>query len=257
MSKLKALIFDVDGTLADTERDGHRVAFNLAFQEAGLDWDWTPELYGELLAVTGGKERIRFYLEKFNTDFEKPSNFDDFVAGLHAAKTRFYTKLMSEGAVPLRPGVERLMREAREAGYRLAIATTTTPENVTALVTYTLGAEALDWFEVIGAGDIVPAKKPAPDIYHYVMDEMNIAPEEAIAFEDSRNGVLSSLDARLTTVITINDYTAEDDFTGAAIVLDQMGEPNAPFKVISGDAHGEDHLNMALIKALHHAAHGA
>ena len=132
--------------------------------------------------MTGGKERIRFYLDKFNTSFEKPSNLDDFVAGLHAAKTRFYTKLMSEGAVPLRPGVERLMREAREAGYRLAIATTTTPENVTALITYTLGAEALDWFEVIGAGDIVPAKKPAADIYHYVMDEMNISPEEAIAF---------------------------------------------------------------------------
>ena len=256
MSELAALIFDVDGTLADTERDGHRVAFNLGFQEAGLDWEWSPELYGELLAVTGGKERIRFYLEKYNTQFKKPGNFDEFVAGLHAAKTSFYTKLMSEGAIPLRPGVERLIHEARDAGMRLAIATTTTPENVTALLTYTLGSDSIDWFEVIGAGDIVPAKKPAPDIYHYVMEEMNLAPEQCIAFEDSYNGIRASVLARLTTIVTTNGYTAEDDFTGAAIVLDQMGEPDLPFTVLSGDALGYTYLNLDMVRTLHRADHG-
>ncbi|MFC1750500.1 HAD family hydrolase [Pseudomonadota bacterium] len=256
MSTLSALIFDVDGTLADTERDGHRVAFNLAFVAAGLDWDWSPELYGELLAVTGGKERIRYYLEKFNTTFEKPGNFDEFVAGLHASKTSFYTQLMSEGKIPLRPGVERLIREARDAGVRIAIATTTTPENVTALLTYTLGEESIGWFEVIGAGDIVPAKKPAPDIYNYVMEEMNLAPEACVAFEDSYNGIRSSVQARLATIITTNGYTAEDDFSGASIVLDQMGEADAPFSVQSGDAQGHNCLTMDMVRDIHKAAHG-
>jgi HAD superfamily hydrolase (TIGR01509 family) len=256
MSKLAALIFDVDGTLADTERDGHRVAFNLAFQEAGLDWEWSPELYGELLAVTGGKERIRFYLQKYNTAFEKPGNFDDFVAGLHAAKTSFYTRLMAEGAIPLRPGVERLILEARDAGLRLAIATTTTPENVTALLTYTLGADSIGWFEVIGAGDVVPAKKPAPDIYHYVMEEMNLAPEACIAFEDSYNGILSSSEARLATLVTLSGYTVNDDFSGAAIVLDQLGEPDTPFTVLSGDAMGHSYVNVEMLRKLHQAVYG-
>ncbi len=255
MIGLEALLFDVDGTLADTERDGHRVAFNLAFQEAGLDWDWTPELYGELLTVTGGKERIRFYLERYNTAFQKPGNFADFVAGLHAAKTSFYTRLLAEGKIPLRPGVERLLREAKSAGVRLAIATTTTPENVTALLSYTLGEASLSWFEVIGAGDVVPAKKPAPDIFHYVMDEMNLAPEACVAFEDSYNGVQSTVQARLTTLVTVNGYTATDDFSGAAIVLDQLGEPEVPFTVLRGDAKNHSYVNLAMVRELHKAAH--
>lgn len=250
MSRVRALIFDVDGTLADTERDGHRVAFNMAFSEAGLGWEWSVELYGELLAVTGGKERIRFYLDKYNTGFRRPGNFNEFVAGLHAAKTTFYTRLLSNGEIPLRPGVERLLREAMEQGIRLAIATTTTPENVSALLNYALNPSAMDWFEVIGAGDVVPAKKPAPDIYHYVLEAMNLAPEECVAFEDSRNGILSAREARLATIVTVNDYTREHDFADAAIVLDQLGEPDRPFKVLQGDARGHDLVDLAMIRAL-------
>lgn len=251
MSTLKALLFDVDGTLADTERDGHRVAFNRAFAEAGLDWEWSEALYGELLAVTGGKERIRYYLDNFNTAFERPAELDSFIAGLHQAKTRHYVEMLSGGAIPLRPGVKRLISEAREAGMRLAVATTTTPENVSALLENAMDPDAMGWFEVIAAGDVVPAKKPAPDIYTYAMEMMDLGPEECIAFEDSHNGILSSLGAKLKTIIAVNGYTRGDDFSGAEIVLDHWGEPELPFSVLSGDAGGASYLDLALVKRLH------
>ena len=251
MSELKALLFDVDGTLADTERDGHRVAFNRAFADAGLDWDWSPELYGQLLAVTGGKERMRFYLDKFNTAFERPDDLDGFIKQLHAAKTEHYTQLLAEGAIPLRSGVKRLLGEARDAGLRLAVATTTTPANVEALLVHALAPDAMSWFEVIAAGDVVPAKKPAPDIYDYAMREMGLTSADCIAFEDSRNGILSSQGADLKTIITVNGYTAEDDFSGAAIVLDQMGEPDQPFTVLAGEAGESRCLDLALVRRLH------
>ncbi len=250
---LEALLFDVDGTLADTERDGHRVAFNLAFKEAGLDWVWTPELYGQLLAVTGGKERIRYYLDHFNTDFQSPDDLQQFIAQLHAAKTEHYTQLLAQGAIPLRPGVKRLIEASKAAGMRLAIATTTTPANVEALIVNTLGADAMTWFEVIAAGDIVPAKKPAPDIYIWAMDKMGLKPEQCIAFEDSYNGIRSSLGAKLKTIVAINGYTAEDNFSGASIVLDHWGEPDLPFTVLDGSSAGKTFLDLDLVSTLHHA----
>jgi len=250
---LKALIFDVDGTLADTEKDGHRVAFNAAFKEAGLDWEWSVELYDKLLAVTGGKERMKHYLDNFNTEYQRPDNLQQMIVDLHKSKTRHYTELLSKGAIPLRPGVERLMNEARDAGLRLAISTTTTPENVTALLEHTLGKESIDWFEVIAAGDIVPAKKPASDIYDYALKEMKLDATDCLAFEDSENGIKSSHGANLKTIITVNGYTTSHDFTGAAIVLDNMGEPDQPFNVIAGDAYGQTYVNLDLLKQLHSA----
>jgi HAD superfamily hydrolase (TIGR01509 family) len=253
MAVLQALLFDVDGTLADTERDGHRPAFNMAFKAAGLDWHWDEALYGELLAVTGGKERIRYYVEKFNSHFIKPDHFNDFVKSLHASKTQFYTQLMAEGKIPLRVGVERLINEARNEGMRMAIVTTTTPENVTALLKSTLGPESESWFEVIAAGDIVPAKKPAPDIYLWALEQMSLAPEDAIAFEDSLNGIKSSAAARLKTIITINEYTKADDFSQAQLVLDQMGDESQPFTVLSGDPAGHSFLDLSMVKKVHSA----
>lgn len=250
MKKLEALIFDVDGTLADTERDGHRIAFNLAFAEAGLDWDWSVELYGQLLSVTGGKERILHYLDNYNRDFQRPTDLAEFIAGLHKSKTRHYTELLDSGAIPLRPGVKRLLESARSAGIRLAIATTTTPANVSALLQNTLGAEGETWFEVIAAGDIVPAKKPAADIYHYALSQLQLEADVCLAFEDSENGILASRGANLTTIITVNDYTTDHNFSGSALVLDSLGEPDAPFTVIKGDANGFTYVDLPLLTQL-------
>lgn len=174
---------------------------------------------------------------------------------LHQSKTAHYTRLLGEGRIPLRAGVERLINEARESGMRLAIATTTTPANVTALLENTLGAESIDWFEVIAAGDVVPAKKPAPDIYVWAMQQLQLQPAECIAFEDSENGVISVKDAGIRAmIVATNHYTEDHDFTGATTVIDQFGEPGSPLRNIDGVRIDGDMVDMAAVRRIHAAA---
>lgn len=248
-NEFKAFIFDVDGTLADTE-EGHRTAFNRVFAERGLDWDWTPELYRKLLTVTGGKERIRHFLREYRPEEKLPEDVDGFIAGLHQGKTAHYVALLREGGIPLRPGVARLLGEAREAGIRLAIATTTTMENVTTLLECTLGRESIDWFEVIGAGGVVPSKKPAPDIYVYVLEQLGLTADQCLAFEDSQNGIRAATAAGLRCVITVCQYTDGEDFQGALIELDQLGEPDAPCTPRGGKTLPQGYVDLAGLRAL-------
>lgn len=228
----KALIFDVDGTLADTERDGHRIASNRAFQQHSLDWEWDSELYGELLEVTGGQKRIKHYIDQYHKQIPHSGSLDSVIADIHATKTRYFTDLVRNEGLPLRSGVKRLFEEARAADIRLAIATTTTAANVDALITSNLGSDALDWFDVIGAGFVVPELKPAADIYKYVLDEMDLKPEQALAFEDSYNGVQSAVSAGLDVLVTYNDYTRDHDFSGACVILDHLGDNHRPASVL-------------------------
>jgi len=230
----QALIFDVDGTLADTEGEGHRVAFNKAFDEAGLDWCWSRDLYGELLAVTGGQERMRHFISHYLPPEQRPADVEKLVPRLHKEKNRHYEELLQTGRIGLRPGVERLLQEAREAGLTLAIATTTTRSNVLALLENTLGTEAVDWFRLIATADEVSEKKPSPKVYEYVLETLDLEAPQCLVFEDSENGLRAASAIGLETLITVNDYTRDGDYREALLVVEHLGEPEQPSRVLGG-----------------------
>lgn len=231
---LQAVIFDVDGTLAETELTGHRVAFNQTFAEFGLDWDWTPALYGELLAVTGGKERVALYIQRYSPKLPVQTDLDGWIARLHRRKSEVYSQLVMTGGIPLRPGVARLISELKASGIGLAVATTTTPSSLNCLTLANFGCKMGSLFEVIGAGDSVVNKKPAPDVYQWVLEQLKLPAQACLAIEDSFPGLSAARAAGLPTLITVNGYTANDDFCGALSVLSDLGEPDAPARHIAG-----------------------
>jgi HAD superfamily hydrolase (TIGR01509 family) len=216
---LRALIFDVDGTLAETERHGHLPAFNAAFAAEGLPWRWDEALYGTMLDVTGGKERMRYYAAKYDAATAARPDFEALLARVHEAKTRHYQRLIESGAVRLRADVGSLICEARTEGLRLAIASSSTPSSVRSLLKANLGPESPDWFDVIATGDVVKAKKPAPDLYLWTLNALGLPARQCMTIEDSAHGLAASLAAGIPTVITISDYTIHETFDGARMVL--------------------------------------
>jgi beta-phosphoglucomutase-like phosphatase (HAD superfamily) len=224
---LRALVWDVDGTLAETEHDGHRVAFNQAFAENCLDWHWDEVLYRDLLATTGGKERMRAWWQRLDPAGAASPDATARIARLHARKTAIYGDLVAQGAVHLRPGVQRLLRDARADGLTLAIATTTTPDNVQALLQATLGPDSPGWFACIGAGDVVTAKKPAPDIYHWVLQRLGLAATDCLALEDSAPGSAAAVAAGLPTVVTRSRYTRDDSLPASRLLRADLPDLDA------------------------------
>ncbi len=249
---IKALIFDVDGTIADTE-ETHRQAFNAAFLEHGLAWDWSRREYAELLRTSGGKERIDVYIESLQLDPQERARLKRMVQFIHVSKTRVYSELIADGRAPLRPGVARLIGEARAAGVRLGIASTTTSANISALIGAQLGAAAWDWFEALACGDLVSNKKPAPDIYVRVLGMLRLPAEACVAFEDSVNGLKSAKAAGLYTVITPTQWSAGQDFRGADLVLQRLGDASAPLAAGDAGLVGGPYLTLERLRLLHAA----
>ena len=245
-----ALIFDVDGTLAETERDGHRVAFNQAFHDFDLPWQWPVGLYGELLNVAGGKERIAHYIDRYQPQAQLPLPLEELTTALHRAKTHYFKALVESGGIFLRPGVKRLLQEARSQGVRLAIATTSASDNVIPLLQQLLGPESPNWFEIIASGDRVTAKKPDPEVYHQVLDNLELAPSQCLVFEDSQQGLKAAVTAGLPTVVTVNDYTRHQPLPGATLVISHLGEPHRPFEVLWGNAGEAYYFSLALAHSL-------
>lgn len=225
---MPALIFDCDGVLADTERDGHLPAFNAAFTEFGLPIHWDEATYAEKLQIGGGKERIA-------SEFNDGAEHTELIKQLHARKTQLFTERVQAGLLPGRPGIARLVGAVRGLGWTVAIASTSAEASVRAVLEHAVGAELAADCHVF-AGDIVAKKKPAPDIYLKVLGDLDLAAPDCLVVEDSGIGVAAATAAGLTTIVTVSSFTAADDFSGAALVVDHLGDPGLPLTVIAAPA---------------------
>lgn len=222
----EALLFDCDGVLVDTERDGHRVSFNQAFKEKGLDLEWDVDLYGELLKIGGGKERMTHHFERTGWPAAAPGGAEElreFVAGLHKSKTALFMDLVETGALPLRPGVPRLVDEALAAGVQVAVCSTSNEKAVAAIVRVMLGPERAQRMRIF-AGDVVPKKKPDPAIYTLAATTLGVDPARCVVVEDSHIGLTAAKAAGMTCVITKSGYNADEDFGAADAVYDCIGD---------------------------------
>ena len=251
---MPALIFDCDGVLADTERDGHRPAFNETFAEAGLPVRWSEDEYGRKLRIGGGKERMASLL---TDDFVRANGLPadaegqkQLLAGWHKRKTAIYKQMVRAGKLPGRPGIARIVDEALAAGWALAVASTSAEESVRAVLEHVVGPETAARFEVF-AGDIVPAKKPDPAIYLLALERMGVTPAEAIVVEDSRNGLLAAAGAGLRCVVTVSSYTADEDMSEAVLVVSSLGDPGEPARVLANRsaARPGDQVTLADLEA--------
>jgi HAD superfamily hydrolase (TIGR01509 family) len=239
MAQIKAIFFDQDGVIIDTERDGHRVSFNETFKEFGFDFEWDPEYYHELLQIAGGKERMKHHLHTrgFGKDV-KPEEEDELIKAMHKRKTSMFIEMVESGKLPLRPGVHRFMKEAMDAGLLLGVCTTSN-ERAAHAVAYQILSDIN--FAFVFAGDVVSKKKPDPEIYLLGLEKTGLKPEEVVVIEDSRNGVLAAKAAGLYVVATTNGYTEKEDLSDADIIVTCLGDPDGQKGVLKKDGAGLDY----------------
>ncbi len=253
-NNLQAVIFDVDGTLAETELNGHRVAFNHAFAEFGMNWHWTPDEYATLLGIAGGKERIRHYAASYAPHLLQQRDFANKVSRVYRRKSEIYSYIALGGNIPLRPGIRLLIGELRAAGIRLAIATTTASASLNSLIVANFGCPMESIFEVIGAGDQVPRKKPASDIYDWVLNKLGLPARACLAIEDTHIGLNAARSAGIPTIVTPSDHSSGENFSGALSVVSNLGEPGSPVRHIAGQPLSETHVNLRQLRNWHEQA---
>lgn len=235
---MPALIFDCDGVLADTEQDGHLRAFNATFAEFGLPVQWSVDDYAQKVKIGGGKERMRSLLTPdFVAAASLPTDEEGQASALadwHRRKTAIYTQLVDDGVMPPRPGIKRIATEAADAGWTLVVCSTSAYPSVLSVLTHAVGPQLADRFAIF-AGDVVSKKKPAPDIYLLALDELSLDPDDVVVVEDSENGLRAALGAGLRTVVTVSSLTADENFSGASLVVSSLGDKNGEPSVIISD----------------------
>jgi len=224
MSKIKAVFFDQDGVIIDTERDGHRVSFNMTFREFGFTDEWDVDYYHELLQIAGGKERMKHHWK--TKGFSRPlteEEIDSLVKEMHKRKTAIFVELIESGKLPLRPGIHRLMKELMEAGIKIGVCTTSNEQAARAITEKILSDIK---FDIVLAGDVVEKKKPDPEIYNLALSKLGLTPDEAFVVEDSKNGVKASKAAGLKTIVTFNSYTEKEDIEAGDVIVSCLGDPD-------------------------------
>jgi HAD superfamily hydrolase (TIGR01509 family) len=244
---LRAIIFDVDGTIADTE-SLHLRAFNRAFADAGLDWHWDDAAYDDLLSIEGGLARIRAWVEDHRPRDLAWAEGEGALTALHAAKSAIYLRTLENEGLPLRPGVRRLIHEARSQGIALGVCTTSSRLNFEALILNAMGFEALDWFGAVITGDDVTAPKPDPQGYAAACARLGVAPQDAVAIEAGPRGLAAARAAGLTVIACPGRGSRADDMAGAALVLSDLGDPGQPFEVLRGDPGHHGHVTLDALR---------
>jgi len=222
MSPIKAVFFDQDGVIIDTERDGHRVSFNMTFKEYGFTDEWSVEYYHELLQIAGGKERMKHHWKTkgFSRKMTE-EEIDKLIPEMHKRKTALFVELIETGKLPLRPGIHRFMQEAMEAGLKIAVCTTSNEQAARAITEKILKDIQ---FELVLAGDVVKKKKPDPEIYNLALSRLGLKPEEVFVVEDSKNGVVAAKAAGMKTVVTTNGYTEKEDVSAGDVIVTCLGD---------------------------------